>query len=134
MSCFAGQLPGIGTVFIVASLQMCKVQRQSPLASQGGWGGRRLEAAGSGGSCARRSLSGIPSSTRALHNAGQCTRSSAFDQSKLMIHTGIPIASVLSNIKLAVTSRRPGCCSSGCLASKKCSCRPNKKAANVLSK
>ena len=39
MSCFTGQLPGIGTVFILASLQMCKVQRQSPLASQGGWGG-----------------------------------------------------------------------------------------------
>ena len=56
VSCFTGQLPGIGTVFILASLQMCKVQRQSPLASQGGWGGRRLESAGSGGSCARRSL------------------------------------------------------------------------------
>ena len=56
VSCLTGQLPGIGTVFILASLQMCKVQRQSPLASQGGWGGRRLEAAGSGGSCARRSL------------------------------------------------------------------------------
>ena len=42
-SCFTGQLPGIGTVFILASLQVCKVQRQSPLASQGGWGG---EAAG----------------------------------------------------------------------------------------
>ena len=25
-SCFTGQLPGIGTVFILASLQMCKVQ------------------------------------------------------------------------------------------------------------
>ena len=24
--CFTGQLPGIGTVFILASLQMCKVQ------------------------------------------------------------------------------------------------------------
>ena len=56
VSCFTGQLPGIGTVVILASLQMCKVQRQSPLASQGGWGGRRLESAGSGGSCARRSL------------------------------------------------------------------------------
>ena len=56
VSCFTGQLPGIGTVFILASLQMCKVQSQSPLASHGGWGGRRLEAAGSGGSCARRSL------------------------------------------------------------------------------
>ena len=28
-SCFTGQLPGIGTVFILASLQICKVQRQS---------------------------------------------------------------------------------------------------------
>ena len=56
VSCFTGQLPGSGTVFILASLQMCKVQGQSPLASQGGWGGRRLESAGSGGSCARRSL------------------------------------------------------------------------------
>ena len=34
-SCFTGQLPGIGTVFILASLQMCKVQRQSPLTNQG---------------------------------------------------------------------------------------------------
>ena len=33
-SCFTGQLPGIGTVFILASLQMCKVQRQSPLTNQ----------------------------------------------------------------------------------------------------
>ena len=29
-SCFTGQLPGMGTDFILASLQMCKVQRQSP--------------------------------------------------------------------------------------------------------
>ena len=42
MSCFTGQLPGIGTVSILASLQMCKVQRQSPLASQGGWGGEEV--------------------------------------------------------------------------------------------
>ena len=26
-SCFTGQLPGIRTVFILASLQMCKVQK-----------------------------------------------------------------------------------------------------------
>ena len=45
-SCFTGQLPGIRTVFILAS----------PLTNQGGWGGRRLGSAGSGGSCARRSL------------------------------------------------------------------------------
>ncbi len=77
--------------------------------------------------------SGIPSSTRALHNAGQCTRSTAFDKSKLMVHTGIPIASVLSNIRLAVTSRRRWnpCCSSGCPASKKCSGRPSKRFAHV---
>ena len=37
VSCFTGQLAGIGTVFILASLQMCKVQRRSPLASQGRW-------------------------------------------------------------------------------------------------
>ena len=74
---------------------------------------------------------GIPSSTRAVHNAGQCTRSNAFDKSKLMIHTGIPTASALSKTKLAVTrcssSRRPGrnpCCCSGCPASNKCSSRP----------
>ena len=47
-SCFTGQLPGIGTVFILASLQMCKVQRQSPLTNQGWWGGRRLGSVGSG--------------------------------------------------------------------------------------
>ena len=34
-SCFTGQLPGIGTGFILASFQMCKVQRQSPLTNQG---------------------------------------------------------------------------------------------------
>ena len=34
-SCFTGQLPGIGTFFILASLQMCKIQRQSPLTNQG---------------------------------------------------------------------------------------------------
>ena len=57
VSCLTGQLPGIGTVFILASLQMCKVQRQKVhWQVRGGWGGRRLEAAGSGGSCARRSL------------------------------------------------------------------------------
>ena len=82
---------------------------------------------------------GIPSSTRAVHTAGQCTRSNAFDKSKLMIHTGIPTASALSKTKLAVTrcssSRRPGrnpCCSSGCPASKNCSSRPSKRYANVL--
>ena len=42
-SCFTGQLPGIGTVFILANLQMCKVQRQSPRQIKddeggGGWG------------------------------------------------------------------------------------------------
>ena len=35
-----------------------KVQTQSPLTNQGGWGGRRLGSAGSGGSCTRRSLRG----------------------------------------------------------------------------
>ena len=30
-SCFTGQLPGIGTVFLLASLQMCKVQRQKSI-------------------------------------------------------------------------------------------------------
>ena len=49
VSCFTGQLPGIGTVFILASLQMCKVQRQSPLASQGGWGGGGWSLRGQGG-------------------------------------------------------------------------------------
>ena len=55
-NCFTGQLPGIGTIFILASLQIRKVQRQSPLANQGWWGERRLGSVGSGGSCARRSL------------------------------------------------------------------------------
>ena len=49
VSCFTGQLPGIGTVFILASLQMCKVQRQSPLASQGGGGGGDWSLRGQGG-------------------------------------------------------------------------------------
>ncbi len=56
--------------------------------------------------------SGSPSSTRAPPNAGPINRSNAFNKSKLMIHTGIPTASVFSNIKLAVTrcfsGRRPG--------------------------
>ena len=34
-SCFTGQLPGIGIVFILASLQMCKVQRQGPSTKSG---------------------------------------------------------------------------------------------------
>ena len=38
--------------------------RQSPLTNQGGWGGRRLGSAGSGGSCARRSLRGGGSPSR----------------------------------------------------------------------
>ena len=38
-SCFTGQLPGIGTVFILASLQMCKVQGKVQI-NEGvvGWG------------------------------------------------------------------------------------------------
>ena len=82
--------------------------------------------------------SGIPSSTRAPPNAGPIARSNAFDKSKLMIHTGIPTASVFSNIKLAVTrcfsGRRPGrspCYSSGRPASKKYSNRRNKNYAHV---
>ena len=46
-SCFTGQLPGIGTVFILASLQMCKSKRQSPnikSTDESGWMGG--EAAG----------------------------------------------------------------------------------------
>ena len=51
-NCFTGQLPGIGTVFILASLQMCKIQRQGPntkstdesgwMGGEGGWGLRGL--------------------------------------------------------------------------------------------
>lgn len=81
----------------------------------------------------------IPSATRAPHNAGQCTRSNVFDKSKLMIYTGIPTASLYSNIKLGVTkcsSSRPPCrnlcCSSGCPASKKCSSRARIMCANTL--
>ena len=47
-SCFTGQLPGIGTVFILASL------RQSPLTNQGGCGGSRLGSVGSRGSWSLR--------------------------------------------------------------------------------
>ena len=48
-SCFTGQLPGIGTVFILASLQTCKVQGQSPLTNQGCWGGGGWGLLGLGG-------------------------------------------------------------------------------------
>ena len=49
---FTGQFPGIGTSSILASLQMCKMQRQDPLTNQGGCGG----SAGSGGNSATRSM------------------------------------------------------------------------------
>ena len=52
----------------------------------------------------------IPSSTRAVHDAGQCTRSNAFDKSKLMIHTGISTASALSKTKLAATMQNQVSC------------------------
>ena len=45
-SCFTGQFPGIGTVFILASLQMCKVQRQSPNTKSTDESGWMEEAAG----------------------------------------------------------------------------------------
>ena len=50
---FTGQVPGIGTVFILACLQKCKVQRQvqrqNPPTNQGGCGGRQLASAGVAG-------------------------------------------------------------------------------------
>ena len=56
--CLQGSFQALDVGFIRASLQMCKVQGQSPLTNQRGCGGRWLESAGSGGSCARRSLRG----------------------------------------------------------------------------
>ena len=58
----------------------------------------------------------------ACHKDPQCTK--AFDKSKFTIHTGLPVATVLSMTKLAVSkcssmryfARKP-CCSSGCVLS-----------------
>ena len=65
----AGLQAQLNSTFILANLQMCKVQRQSPNTKsihESGWigGGRRLGFAGSGGSCARRSLRGGGSPSR----------------------------------------------------------------------
>ena len=67
-------------------------------------------------------------SSKAVHNGGQCTRSSALDKSKLMFHPGTPVVCVLSYKTLAdktcSSSRRPArklCCFSRCSASSTCS-------------
>lgn len=71
---------------------------------------------------------GTPCSNKAVHNAGQCTRSNALDKSKLMFHPGKPVVSVLSHKILAdkrcSSGRRPArklCCFSRCSASSTCS-------------
>ena len=72
-----------------------------------------------------------PCSERARHSAGQCTRSKAFDKSRLTIQIGTFALESLSNTKCVVTKcsstrlppRKP-CCSSGWCVSSWASTRP----------
>ena len=81
----------------------------------------------------------MPWARNAFQRVGQCTRSNAFERSKLTIQTGIPCAVALSRNKLAVSKcsssryfERNPCRSSGWWVSSVCSIRPRIKYAKTL--
>ena len=81
----------------------------------------------------------MPWARNAFQRVGQCTRSNAFERSKLTIQTGIPCAVALSRNKLAVSKcsssryfERNPCGSSGWWVSSVCLIRPRIKYAKTL--
>ncbi len=76
----------------------------------------------------------IPLSTRAFHNAGQCTRSNAFDKSRLLFTQGYPTSRWLCRgvLPVVVPAETHVVLAAGCPASRNCSRCPSRKYAMAV--